>query len=229
MISIAVLRPRNSRLLALALLLCASPAAAADEDAQLWATLSASGEVARGVDLGLEWIARFSGERDRLYEMEMGFMLGTEVARGLTFSAGYVRVPSYAGGGVTRVEDRLRQQVSADLVAIGRGRLSGRVRLEQRFRGGGEMGLRLRPQFAFSLPLGRKGRTSLRASHESFVPLNSTTWGQQPGYERMRNFIGLRRTLSGKVSVEGGYLNQFGPRGRDRVDHVLALGLAAGF
>lgn len=230
MISIASVRRANSRILALALLSLAAPAAAAEEDAQLWTTLSASGEVARNVDLSLEWIARFSDDRGRLYEMEMGFLVGTEISKGVSASAGYVRVPSYSTGGSTNIEDRLRQQVAADLGRIGRGKLSGRVRLEQRFRGGSDIGFRLRPQIAFSLPLNAKGATALRLSHESFVPLNSTDWGQDPGYERMRNFIGLRRAVSSRLSVEGGYLNQLGFRqGPDRMDHVLSLSLAAGF
>lgn len=212
------------------LALLASPARAdVDDDAQAWLTLAASGVVSGRVLGQAEAIARFSDDENGIYEAEFGGFLGLALTDRVSLWAGYVRVPRYARGGKTTVENRGRQQITAELGGLLGGDLSGRVRLEQRFRDGGGIGWRLRPQLKFSRPLSNDG-VALVFSHESFVPLNDTGWGQRRGYERMRNFAGLQVPIADKLAAEVGYLNQYGfDPVRDTADHGVSTTFSYAF
>src|SRR3546814_3641158 len=99
-------------------------------------------------------------------------------------------------------------------------------------RDGDDIGLRLRPQIKYTLPLGTGSKTTLVLSHESFIQVNDTDWGQASGYARMRNAIGVKTPLSKVVSVELGYLNQydFGLHGaHDKMAHAATVALSLGF
>lgn len=222
---------RYEILLALALFADSSPALAEiPEDAEAWITLGAGGPISGKLLGNFEAIARFSNDEDGLYEAEFGGFLGYKVSKATALWVGYVRVPRYRRGGPTTVEDRIRQQVTADLGKVAGGSLSGRVRLEERFRDGGGVGLRLRPQVKFSLPL-RKDGPAFVLSHESFITLNNTGWGQRKGFERMRNFVGVSTAVTKAVKAEIGYLNQYNtpPGGRDSIDHAGTLTLSYSF
>ena len=221
-------------LFAFPLALLATPARAqTDTDTQGWATVSASTELDEGVELTLEGVARFGNDANGLYEAEFGGWLGFDAGGGVTISTGYVRVPGYLNGDLTKMEDRPRQQVSFPLASFGGGKLSGRVRLEERLRrGGDDVGLRLRPQIKYSLPFRAGSKTVLVLSHESFVEINDTDWGQVSGYARMRNAIAVKTPLNDAISVEAGYLNQydFGRDGaHDKMAHVATVALSVGF
>jgi len=61
---------------------------------------------------------------------------------------------------------------------------------------------------------------------EAFVGLDSTRWGQRAGVEQVRNFIGLGKPLSDRLTLEAGYLNQRLIRpGPDASNHVLNINL----
>ncbi len=221
------------RLLILAaapLALLASPATAGtDDDAEAWTTLGASGAITGRLLGQVETLARFSNDEDGIYEAEFGGFLGYKLTDRVSLWAGYLRVPRYRRGAPTTVEDRTRQQITADLGKPLGGKLSGRIRLEQRFRSGGGTGWRVRPQVRFSRPLAKDG-PSLVLSHESFVPLNDTAWGQRSGYELMRNFVGLQLPVARKLSAELGYLNQYRFRvGPNSADHVASTTLSYAF
>lgn len=212
------------------LALLASPTrAGVDDDGEAWLTLAASGAISGRVLGQAEAIARFSNDEKGIYEAEFGGFLGLALTERVSLWAGYVRVPRYTRGGEAAVENRTRQQITADLGGLLGGDLSGRVRLEQRFRDSGGTGWRLRPQLKFSRPLSKNG-VSLVLSHESFLPLNNTGWGQRRGYERMRNFVGLRLPVADKLAAEVGYLNQyrFAPA-RDTADHVVSTTFSYAF
>lgn len=220
-------------LTALPALFVAMPAMAqTDHDSQLWIAASASVPVADHLEAGLEGIMRFGDDADGLYEAEFGGSISYEIAKGIKLQAGFLRVPRYTRAGVRDIEDRPRQQISATTGFLG-GKLTGRLRLEERWRNtGDDMGLRLRPHIKYARPLRAGGKTQLVLSHESFFPLNTTDWGQHSGYERMRNFVGLTTPLVKHVAIEAGYLNQysFGRRtAHDKMDHVASLSLSLAF
>ena len=75
--------------------------------------------------------------------------------------AGYAHDPNYSAGHFKIMEHRFREQVTFDhLVDIAGGRISGRLRLEQRWREGiGGTGWRVRPFLRYTLPFHKGGRT----------------------------------------------------------------------
>lgn len=202
------------------LLLVATPAAAAREDAQLWEQLNLVVPLAGKTKLTLEQIAKASDRQSGVYTTEYGALLGVTVAKGVELGFGY-RYVGFHSANTGRDENRTRQQV-----VVTSGRFTGRLRFDQRFHpGGDEIGFRVRPLLRYNLPLKREGWT-LFASHESFLLPNSTVWGQRSGYERMRNSVGVGVPVAKGLSADVGYLNQYRPGrsgARAQMDHALSV------
>jgi hypothetical protein len=100
--------------------------------------------------------------------------------------------------------------------------------MEQRWRDNADgTAWRIRPYAKYSLPL--HGKTSLTLSNEIFVNLNTTSFQQHDGVERMRNLIAVNTPLLMNVSMEVGYLNQYGfvRRGDDTSDHIATISMSA--
>lgn len=205
-------------------------AAQAREDEQLWASANVSVKLSDKWRLQHELTTRFSDDRDGLYEVESVTLLGYRIAKDVTLAAGYVHNPQYSGGDFTAMEHRAREQVTFDNIArIGAGKLSARLRMEQRWREGVDAtGWRMRPYLKFSLPLARGSKTSLVLSSETYVNLNTTVFQRQDGIERMRNLIAINTPLTNNLSAEIGYLNQHGfvRGGEDTSDHAASISLS---
>jgi hypothetical protein len=209
--------------LALPLLLAAIPALAQQTDDQLW--LQASGIVRVGAheEATVESIARF-GERARgLAHTEIGGLFAWKIGK-VELAIGYRHVEDFVGDRVLPNEERVRQHV---IVPLGAG-FATRLRLEQRFNSSGpEIGHRVRGQLRFNTDLIR-GKLGLFATHETFLNLNTTGWGQRGGIERVRANVGLGVPIGRQLRGEIGYLNQyrFGRAGaRDQMDHAMTIGL----
>lgn len=212
-------------ILSAALLFLPLAAKAQQVDSQLW--LQTNGTIAIGEreKVTLEGIGRFSDRAEGFSHAEVGALFTHTMAGGVEVSIGYRHVEDWNRGVALPNEERLRQMV---LVPFGGG-FSGRLRLEQRFNSsGGGIGVRVRPRLGFDTPLNDKG-LKLFATQEHFLNLNTTGWGQQGGYERMRNATGISFGLGGKLRGEVGYLNQyrFGRAGRrDQMDHAATFTLS---
>src|SRR3954454_17893465 len=198
------------RLILFTAALLAPAAASASSDSQVWATASASVKLADKWRFSQDIVTRFSDNRNGLYEIEATSLLGYRLNKTVTLWAGYVHDPQYSGGDFTIMERRAREQVTLDSFAkLGSGKLSGRIRLEQRWREGLDgTGWRLRPYLKYSLPL--KGKTALNLTSEPFFNLNTTTFQRESGLDRVRNLVTLSTPLSKRLSIEGGYMNQHG-------------------
>jgi len=219
-------------LLGAAGLAAAIPAAAqARDDAQIWLTAGATIKLDEKWRLSEDVVARISDNRDGLYEIEASTLLNFKLAKDLTIAAGYVHNPQYSSGDFVVLERRAREQVTLDnLARIGTGKLSARLRMEQRWRENIDgTGWRMRPYLKYALPL--RGKTSLTLSSEVFVNLNSTSFQRQDGIDRVRNLIAINTPLLKNVTMEAGYLNQYGfvRGGDDSVDHVASLSVSASF
>ena len=218
--------------MALALLGSAAPAIARD-DAQLWTGASASVKLSDKWRLSEEVTARFSDRRGGLYEVEINSLLGYRISKTVTVWAGYTHDPQYAAGDFTVMEHRAREQVTFDnLAQLGRAKLSGRIRLEQRWREGADgTGWRVRPYLKTTLPLTGGGRTALVISSEAFLNLNNAPFQRSTGFDRVRNQVAISTSVSNKVSVEAGYLNQYTAvrNGPDSDDHVASFTLSTSF
>lgn len=206
----------------------AGPARATDDE-QLWTTASATVKLADKWRLSQEVVARFSDTRKGLYEIESNTLLGYKVTDTVTLWAGYTHDPQYAAGDFTVMERRAREQITVDNFAkIGRGKLSGRLRMEQRWRENIDgTGWRARPYVKFSLPLREGSKTALVISNETFINLNTTSFQRTEGLDRMRNLIAINTPLTKAISLEAGYLNQHGfvRDGEDTSDHVASVSL----
>ena len=132
---------------------------------------------------------------------------------------------------VHRLKHRFRQQVNFDNFAkLGKVKLSGRLRLEERGREGqAGTGWRLRPQLKASTPLIGKATVSL--SVEPFFNLNNTAFQTSDGLDRVRTGLSVGVPLGKRINLDFGYLNQHTivAGGTDRGDHVLTAGLSASF
>jgi hypothetical protein len=215
----------RSILLALPVMLTATPALAQQTDEQLWLQVNGSVEVGAREKLTMEAIARFSDRAEGLSHTELGLLFTHKLRSGVELSFGYRHVEDWDRNGRLPNEERFRQMV---LVPLGGG-FSGRLRFEQRFNSsGGEIGFRLRPRLGYDTPLGSHG-LHLFATSEHFLNFNSTAWGARGGYERMRNAVGVSIPLGRRLRGEVGYLNQyrFGRDGRrDQMDHVATFTLS---
>jgi hypothetical protein len=204
--------------------------AQARDDEQLWTSANANVKLSDKWRLQQELTGRFSDNRNGLYEIESVTLLGYRVAKDVTVAAGYVHNPQYSGGDFTVMEHRAREQVTFDNVArIGAGKLSARIRMEQRWREQIEgTGWRMRPYVKFSMPLSQRSKTSLVLSSEAFINLNTTAFQRQEGLDRMRTLIAINTPLTKTVSADIGYLNQHGfvRGGEDTSDHVASVSLS---
>jgi len=217
--------------LAVAATLLALPCAAqaAQEDQQLWLQASANVKLSDKWSISEELNVRFGNDRNGLYEIENNLLLAYKLGKQVTVAAGYTHDPQYAGGTFSFLERRAREQITFDNIAtISGGKLSLRLRAEQRWRDGVTgTGWRLRPYAKFALPLSKDGKTTLTFAHESFISLNKMSFQSQQGWDRMRNSIAVKFPLSKTLSADIGYLNQYGVTrgGVDRMDHAATLGI----
>jgi hypothetical protein len=203
-------------------------AAMASSDDQLWTNGVATVKLGDRWRLSEELTARFSDNRQGLYEIESNTLLGYRLNKVVTVWAGYTHDPQYSAGHFTRMEHRAREQVTFEnFTKLGPGKLSARMRLEQRWRDGlTGTGWRLRPYVKYSLPL--EGKLALNLSSEPFIDLNTTSFQTKSGLDRVRNLATLSFPLAKTVNGEVGYMNQhlFVSGKPDESDNVAYLGLS---
>jgi len=208
----------------------AAPAPALADDNQAWETLQIQGGLGGAWKVSNETVLR-GGDAKGFYEIENNLMVGRRIDKHVTAWLGYTLDPNYSHGDLTVTEHRIREQVSFDNVAkLGPVTLSGRIRLEERFRDGvAGTGWRLRPYVKASLPLAGKVRLSL--AHESFINLNTTAFQKVDGYDRMRNSLMIGVPLNKRFAFDIGYLNQHGfvRNAPDTNDHALMTQLTYSF
>jgi len=207
--------------------MAASPALAASDD-QIWTTASANWKIDDHWRISQEIVGRFSDRRNGLYEIESNTLLGYKLSKVVTVWAGYTHDPQYSDGDFTVMEHRAREQVTFDSFAkLGGGKLSGRLRTEQRWREGVDgTGWRVRPYLKWSVPV--KGKVALNLSNETFVNLNQTPFQGRTGVDRMRNLATLSAPLAKTLTGEFGYMNQHGfvRNGPDTSDNIAYFALS---
>lgn len=226
------MKPRSLTPLAIAVGACAlamaAPASAARSDQQLWTNLNVTVKLSDRWRLSEEGTIRFSDKRNGLYEIESNTLLGYRLNKVVALWAGYTHNPQYSGGDFTIMEHRAREQVTFDGFAmIGKGKLNGRIRLEQRWRDGLDgTGWRVRPYLKYSLPIA--GKTALNLSTEPFFNLDTTAFQKQSGLDRVRNLVTVSTPLTRNLTGEVGYMNQYGfvRNGPDTSDNIAYFGVA---
>ena len=180
-----------TRFAAAAAALCAlAPHSAFASDTQVWPTTNVSVGLGDGFKVSNETVFRI-GDAKGLYEIENNLMIGKALDKNVTVWLGYTHDPNYLQGSFRVMEHRFRQQVDIDhFLMIGKAKLGGRVRLEERWREGASgTGWRLRPLVKLTVPVTNRKGTALVFSHESFIDLNTTSFQLKGGIERMRNLV----------------------------------------
>lgn len=189
--------------------LAVSPPAPVSAQDQVWSSVTASGPVSPD-SRWLVWFdghARFRESGETLDTAILRPGVGYRVNSRLDVWVGYANITSRRPGPDTE-EQRLWQQATYPIARIAGGALTGRTRLEQRFReGGDDTGFRLRQFVRWSRPLGDSPFSAV-VSNEAFVALNDTDWGQRGGFDQNRAFVGVAWAATPKFRVEAGYLNQ---------------------
>ena len=107
-----------------------------------------------------------------------------------------------------------------------------RFRLEQRFVSvSDDMGLVLRYRARYVQRLAAGGAWDFVAFVEPFLKLRDTDWSGDAGLAQNRLFLGVRRALDRRYSLEAGYMNQYvWLDGRDdRDEHLVLVQLFARF
>jgi len=206
-----------------------SPAQAATDDEQFWFQAIGQGSISGNFVYFAEIQSRFGNSMDGLDQMLIRPAIGVKLFDRLAVYQGYAYVRTPQAHGDETHEHRSFQQVNWSLGRLAGGPISSRSRVEQRWLSNGEdMGWRLRQMLRLAVPMHDKARGPAALVYaEGFAALNDTDWGARKGFDRLRSFAGVELPMSGKSTVELGYLNQYVKnRGRaDDMDHVLLLTL----
>ncbi len=219
-------------LLALAALAGAAITSPALADEQVWTAVTVLAPIAKDSRVLLS----FDGQvrlREKGQELDTTIIrpaIGWRVNKKLDLFIGYYGSETQLAGR-NRKEERIWQQGSYTLAETSAGRLTGRTRLEQRFREtGDDTGGRLRQLIRFSHPIPNTP-FALVAQDELFVNLNDTDWGQKAGIDQNRAFVGGSWQASKTLRLELGYMNQQirVANGPDRTNHNLSLTTALTF
>ena len=208
-------------------------AASATSDSQFWLTTGATVKLTDNWRLSEEITARFSDRRNGVYEIEANTLLGYRLSKVVTVWAGYTHDPQYAGGDFTTMEHRAREQLTFDNIAtIGPGRISARLRTEQRWRRNADgTGWRIRPFVRYTIPFRKGGRAGVTITSEPFFNLNTTSFQSKSGLDRIRNLVAITTPIGKHFGGELGYMNQhiFTAKGPDENDNIAWLSLSANF
>lgn len=220
------------RIALLALLLPVAPVHAADDASAAWGIVSVSGPIEPQGQV-TRW--RYDGQA-QWRNFDRGAGGNRYVLRGsaslawrenLALTVGYDFHQLDPDGAAAIDEHRLWQQLGWKALRWNWGSLALRTRLEERMvEDSDDVGLRLRQQLALTVPLPALD-LSVIASTEPFVNVNSTDYGADSGFDRIRSYLGVRMPMTDTSALEAGYLHDYIERGGqpDALNHTALLHL----
>lgn len=207
----------------------AAPAALAEN--QVWTSLELKKKPAADsrIELAVNTEFRFQPDGDlNTFVIRPG--IAFKLREDLTISGGY-RYGTTRRNGPDQREHRLWQQASYDLLKIYDAEISGRSRLEERWREGEDgTAWRLRQRFGISHPVPGTELT-FQIDNEVFFSLNDTAWTAS-GFNENRARATIEWEAGNGLEWSFGYLNQFrnGTGGSaDETNHHIVIGLSADF
>jgi hypothetical protein len=224
-------RPRPALWLACVLTagLAPAPAAAAEDDGNLWLGQFATINVADAVYVRIEAQERFTQDATRLGQLLLRGLVAYRIDSKVNIGAGYAYVLTDPVGPAQLNEHRFYQELNIRLVETDGGMtLDSRTRLEQRtFAEREDTAWRLRQFVQLRAPISKAAKLVLYT--EPFIELDDTGV-QRGGVGLWRNFAGVALPVAKGVEVVPGYLNQYAARsGTDRIDHAATVNLFASF
>ena len=209
----------------------ASAAPSAFAENQIWTAYELTGKAPAGLplELSLNGEVRFEPDAE-ITQFVLRPGIGYTLNDRLQVSGGY-RYGQALRDGPDQIEHRLWQQANYDIAAVGDAEISGRTRLEQRFREDESgTGWRIRQQFSLEYPLAKSG-IRLSLSDEVLIGLKEADWGNADGFQENRARATFKWTAAG-IGWEAGYLNQFrnGQAGaEDDADDHIFVGVSKSF
>jgi Protein of unknown function (DUF2490) len=204
-------------------LLLIPASASADDDAQLWLTLT--GDVRLDDNDGLTANLIY---RSRPDELEAGQRilragLSHKLDGGISVSVSYAHVQSFNVGAPDGIQHRLGQGIGLPLG----GGFDARIQAEEIFAqsGGDDIGVRARGRLRWVHPINEDGDIDLQLSDELIWSINDTDWGQNAGWAANRAGAALHFKLGQHFGIAPGYTWQLINRriGPKRNDHVFGL------
>ncbi|AOL22766.1 outer membrane beta barrel superfamily protein, DUF2490 [Erythrobacter litoralis] len=210
--------------------LAASPAAATEDDFNIW-----TGQfIVIDVDEDGDWFVRgeaqerFTNDADRLGQLLLRMLVGYRLNEDVSIGGGYAYILTDPVGPVEVNEHRYYQELNMRLIDRDGITLDSRTRLEQRtFEEGEGTSWRLRNFVQLRVPISEN--TKFVAYTEPFIELNDTDF-QRGGLSIWRNFAGVSIPLAKGIEVVPGYLNQTVFReGENRMDHVANVNVFMSF
>lgn len=207
------------------LALTAVPAAAAEDDGNVWLGQFATINATDKVYVRLEAQERFTNDAERLGQLLLRSLVGYRITKDVNIGAGYAFVLTDPVGPVELNEHRFYQELNVRLLSTEGGvTLDSRTRLEQRtFEEREDTQWRLRQFVQLRVPV--SGNNKIVAYTEPFIDLDKGSV-QRGGLSIWRNFVGISVPLAKGIEVVPGYLNQHVFRdGRDRSDHTANINL----
>jgi hypothetical protein len=207
------------------LALTAAPAAAAEDDGNVWLGQFATINATDKVYVRLEVQERFTNDAERLGQLLLRSLVGYRITKDVNIGAGYAFVLTDPVGPVELNEHRFYQELNVRLLSTEGGvTLDSRTRLEQRtFEEREDTQWRLRQFVQLRVPV--SGNNKIVAYTEPFIDLDEGSV-QRGGLSIWRNFVGVSVPLAKGIEVVPGYLNQYVVRdGRDRSDHTANVNL----
>lgn len=207
------------------LALTAAPAAATEDDGNVWLGQFATINATDKVYVRLEAQERFTNDAERLGQLLLRSLVGYRITKDVNIGAGYAFVLTDPVGPVELNEHRFYQELNVRLLSTEGGvTLDSRTRLEQRtFEEREDTQWRLRQFVQLRVPV--SGNNRIVAYTEPFIDLDEGSV-QRGGLSIWRNFVGVSVPLAKGIEVVPGYLNQHVFRdGRDRSDHTANINL----
>jgi len=215
---------------ALALVFIACPAAATEDDFNIW-----TGQfIVVDIDEDSDWFLRgeaqerFTDDADRLGQLLLRTLVGYRLTEDVSIGGGYAYILTDPVGPVEVNEHRFYQELNVRLFNEGGVTLDSRTRLEQRtFEEGNGVSWRFRNFVQLRVPISENNKVV--AYTEPFIELNETSF-QRGGLSVWRNFAGVSIPLADGIEMVPGYLNQTVFReGENRMDHVANVNLFMNF
>lgn len=189
---------------------------AAESDAQLWSTISASAPISASVNGVALLSQRFRSTAAGGNQWLAQGALDVKAAKGLSVGFGF----TYANA-LTK-ELRASQQVTWTI-----GMLAVRSQIEERFFDGHtQMGLRLRERAQLRVPLDRQDQLTL--SGEALFVLRPTTIGSSTGLNQVRFIVADEHKLTRHLGLTMGYQMIYAPNkgSVDKISHIPQLTLS---
>jgi hypothetical protein len=154
--------------------------------------------------------------------------IGYSLTANSTVLAGYAYTANFQSNGGILNENRIWEQYQWT-VRAGRGTLSARTRVEERFFEDTQMAWRVREQVRFLRPLESKQWLAPLVWDEIMAHVNSTSRAQR-GFDQNRAFSGVEIGANRKAHIDVGYMNQFSRSSTVyRMNHILSTVVSLSF